>query len=88
MKAWKISGLIVLIIWIVVAALIWFRNVDGAGVAQTVQLKEITLLILLIFAIPVIIGYIVWFVILKRKQQHKKDSQIKRILLNLGINKP
>ncbi|KRM07277.1 MULTISPECIES: DUF3923 family protein [Lactobacillus] len=67
MKAWKISGLIVLIIWIVVAALIWFRNVDGAGVAQTVQLKEITLLIWLIFAIPVIIGYIVWFVILKRK---------------------
>lgn len=66
MKAWKISGLIVLIIWIVVAALIWFRNVDGAGVAQTVQLKEITLLIWLIFAIPVIIGYIVWFVILKR----------------------
>lgn len=67
MKAWKISGLIVLIIWIVVAALIWFRNVDGAGVAQTVELKEITLLIWLIFAIPVIIGYIVWFVILKRK---------------------
>lgn len=67
MKAWKISGLIVLIIWIVVAALIWFRNVDGAGVAQTVQLKEITLLIWLIFAIPVIIGYIVRFVILKRK---------------------
>ena len=67
MKAWKISGLIVLIIWIVVAALIWFRNVDGAGVAQTVQLKEITLLIWLIFAIPVMIGYIVWFVILKRK---------------------
>lgn len=67
MKAWKISGLIVLIIWIVVAALIWFRNVDGAGVAQTVQLKEITLLIWLIFAIPVIIGYIVWFVILKIK---------------------
>lgn len=67
MKAWKISGLIVLIIWIVVAALIWFRNVDGAGAAQTVQLKEITLLIWLIFAIPVIIGYIVWFVILKRK---------------------
>ena len=67
MKAWKISGLIVLIIWIVVAALIWFRNVDGAGVAQTVQLKEITLLIWLIFAIPVSIAYIVWFVILKRK---------------------
>lgn len=45
MKAWKTSGLIVLLVWIAIAAIIWFRNVDGAGVAQTAQLKEITLLI-------------------------------------------
>ena len=45
MKAWKTSGLIVLLAWIVVAAIIWFRNIDGAGVAQTVQLKEVTLMI-------------------------------------------
>lgn len=77
MKAWKISGLIVLIIWIVVAALIWFRNVDGAGVAQTVQLKEITLLIWLIFAIPVIIGYIVWFVILRENSNTRKTHKLK-----------
>ena len=49
MKAWKTSGLIVLLVWIAIAAIIWFRNVDGAGVAQTAQLKEITLLIWLIF---------------------------------------
>jgi heme/copper-type cytochrome/quinol oxidase subunit 2 len=59
MKAWKTSGLIVLLVWIAIAAIIWFRNVDGAGVAQTAQLKEITLLIWLIFAIPVIIGYLI-----------------------------
>lgn len=67
MKAWKTSGLIVLLVWI---AIIWFRNVDGAGVAQTAQLKEITLLIWLIFAIPVIIGCLIWFIVLKRKQEN------------------
>lgn len=68
MKAWKISGLILLIIWLIVAAFIWFRSVDGAGVTQTLQLKEITLMIWGIFAIPFIIGYVVWGIILKRKR--------------------
>lgn len=67
MKAWKPSGLIVLLVWIIVAAIIWFRNIDGAGVAQTVQLKEVTLMIWLIFAIPIAIGYVIWFIILKRR---------------------
>ena len=69
MKAWKTSGLIVLLAWIVVAAIIWFRNIAGAGVAQTVQLKEVTLMIWLIFAIPVVIGYVIWFIVLKRRQK-------------------
>jgi hypothetical protein len=69
MKAWKTSGLIVLLAWIVVAAIIWFRNIDGAGVAQTVQLKEVTLMIWLIFAIPVVIGYVIWFIVLNRRQK-------------------
>lgn len=69
MKAWKTSGLIVLLAWIVVAAIIWFRNIDGAGVAQTVQLKEVTLMIWLIFALPVVIGYVIWFIVLKRRQK-------------------
>ena len=69
MKAWKTSGLIVLLAWIVVAAIIWFRNIDGAGVAQTVQLKEVTLMIWLIFAIPVVIGYVIWLIVFKRRQK-------------------
>ena len=69
MKAGKPSGLIVLLVWIIVAAIIWFRNIDGAGVAQTVQLKEVTLMIWLIFAIPIAIGYVIWFIILKRSQK-------------------
>ncbi|GAA3637510.1 DUF3923 family protein [Lactobacillus hamsteri] len=67
MKAWKISGSIVLLIWMIVAAVIWFRNVDGAGVIQTFQIKELTLLIWCICAIPVIIGYIIWLIVLKRR---------------------
>lgn len=69
MKAWKTSGLIVLLVWIIVAVIIWFRNIDGAEVAQTVQLKEVTLMIWLIFAIPIAIGYVIWFIILKRRQK-------------------
>lgn len=75
MKAWKPSGLIVLLVWIIVAAIIWFRNIDGAGVAQTVQLKEVTLMIWLIFAIPIAIGYVIWFIILKRRQKHHLRSR-------------
>ncbi|CDF76088.1 DUF3923 family protein [Lactobacillus acidophilus] len=69
MKAGKPSGLIVLLVWIIVAAIIWFINIDGAGVAQKVQLKEVTLMIWLIFAIPIAIGYVIWFIILKRRQK-------------------
>ena len=67
MKAWKISGAIILIFWLVIAAIIWFRKVDGAGVVQTVPIKEITLLIWLACAILVIVGYLIWLIILKKK---------------------
>ena len=67
MKAWKISGAIILIFWLIVAAIIWFRRVDGAGVVQTVPIKEITLLIWLACAILVIVGYLIWLIILKKK---------------------
>lgn len=68
MKAWKISGSIVLLFWLIGSAIIWFRNVDGAGVVQTPKLREITLLIWVICAIPVIIGYLIWFMVLKNKK--------------------
>ena len=59
-----------MLVWIAIAAIIWFMNVDGAGGAQTAQLKEMTLLIWLLFAIPVIIGYPIWVIVLKRKQEN------------------
>lgn len=67
MKAWRISGAIILLFWLIVAVIIWFRNVNGAGAVQTVQIKEITLLIWFVFAIPFIIGYLIWFIKLKKR---------------------
>lgn len=68
MKAWKISGSILLVIWLIIAAFIWFRSVDGAGVTQTLQVKEITLMIWGAFAVPFIIGYAIWGIVLRRKR--------------------
>lgn len=73
MKTWKISGVILLVSWLFVAAFIWFRSVDGAGITQTLQLKEITLMIWGIFVVPFVIGYIIWGVVLKRNT-HKMEQ--------------
>ncbi|WP_308558063.1 DUF3923 family protein [uncultured Lactobacillus sp.] len=69
MKAWKISGLIVLVFWLITAVFIWFRNVDGAGVVQTLQMKELTLLFWVILAIPIIIGYGIWLAFLAKNHK-------------------
>lgn len=45
MKAWKISGSIVLILFIVISIFLCVRKVDGAGVVQTPEMRNITLII-------------------------------------------
>lgn len=73
MKVWKISGSILLILFLATSAVIWFRRVDGAGIVQTAQMKEVTLLFWCVCAIPVVIGYLVWLgILLKRKQKLEK----------------
>lgn len=69
MKAWKISGSILLAIFILVAIFLLFRGIDGAGVVQTVQLKLVNLLLWIIFAVPFVIGYAIWFHVLKKKSK-------------------
>lgn len=41
MKAWKISGSIVLILFIVISIFLCVRKVDGAGVVQTPEMRNI-----------------------------------------------
>ena len=67
MKAWKISGLIWIILFVITAIFIMVRKVDGAGVVQTREIKLVTLGILAICAVLVAIPYIIWYIYLKRK---------------------
>ena len=46
MKAWKISGGIVLLLYVVISVFICIRKVDGAGIVQTPEMRNITLIIL------------------------------------------
>ncbi|WP_260859082.1 DUF3923 family protein [Bacillus thuringiensis] len=52
--------MIVFGIW---AALIWLRDVDGAGVTQTPEIKSISLIVLLITFILPVFFQIIWLII-------------------------
>lgn len=73
-KRW-ISWWIANIIWIILFAagtvIIWTREVDGAGVTQTPELKLIAFIVLLIaFIIPLIIQ-VVWLIYLLKKYRER-----------------
>ncbi|WP_258380336.1 DUF3923 family protein [Lactobacillus helveticus] len=53
MKALKISSVIWLILFILLAIFIMMRHVDGDGVVQTMPIKLINLAVLAIFALIV-----------------------------------
>lgn len=75
MRSRWVSWWIANIIWVVLFAagtiVIWTRDVDGAGVAQTPELKLVAFIVLLIaFIIPLIIQ-IVWLIVnLKKEKVH------------------
>jgi len=53
------------------AAIIWLREVDGAGVTQTPELKLVAFIVLLIvFILPIIIQSI-WLIVNLRKSNKK-----------------
>ncbi|SCV20925.1 Uncharacterized protein BCRIVMBC845_03462 [Bacillus cereus] len=52
-------------------AIIWLREVDGTGVTQTLELKLIAFIVLLIaFILPLIIQF-VWLIVNLRKSRKK-----------------
>ena len=69
MKAWKISGSIVLILFIVISIFLCVRKIDGAGVVQTPEMKIITLIIWGVFGLIILISYLVWLAILKHSKK-------------------
>ena len=68
MKAWKISCSIVLILFIVISIFLCVRKVDGAGVVQTPEMRNITLIIWGIFGLIILIGYLIWLAVLKHSK--------------------
>ena len=68
MKAWKISGSIVLILFIVISIFLCVRKVDGAGVVQIPEMRNITLIIWGVFGLIILIGYLIWLAVLKHSK--------------------
>ena len=68
MKVWKISGSIVLILFIVISIFLCVRKVDGAGVVQTPEMRNITLIIWGVFGLIILIGYLIWLAVLKNSK--------------------
>lgn len=61
--SWWIGNIFWIIVFGIWAAIIWLRDVDGAGVIQTPEIKSISLIVLLIaFIIPVFFQ-IIWLII-------------------------
>ena len=69
MKAWKISGSIVLILFIVISIFLCVRKIDGAGVVQTPEMRNITLIIWGVFGLIILIGYLIWLAVLKHSKK-------------------
>ncbi|MDI4707177.1 DUF3923 family protein, partial [Pseudoalteromonas shioyasakiensis] len=60
---WWIGNIFWIIIFVIGLAIIWLREVDGAGVTQTPELKLLAFIVLLIaFIIPTIIQG-VWLIV-------------------------
>ena len=69
MKAWKLSGSIVLILFIVISIFLCVRKIDGAGVVQTPEMRIITLIIWGVFGLIILISYLIWLAILKHSKK-------------------
>ena len=86
MKALKISSVIWLILFILLAIFIMMRHVDGAGVVQTMPIKLINLAVLAVFALIVLVGHLIWLLIVRKRQNiqykitHQNGHRIFKIL--------
>ncbi|HDR4723452.1 DUF3923 family protein [Bacillus cereus group sp. Sample62] len=66
---WWIGNIFWIITFGILAASIWLRAVDGTGVTQTLELKLIAFIVLLIaFILPLIIQ-VVWLLVNLRKSR-------------------
>lgn len=72
---WWIGNLFWMVLFMVGTAFVWLRDVDGAGVTQTPELKLISFLVLLVaFIFPFIIQ-MVWLIIILMVNNKKTNVQ-------------
>ena len=68
MKAWKISGGIVLLLYVVISVFICIRKVDVSSYFVKEKLRNITLIIWGVFGLIILIGYLIWLAVLKHNK--------------------
>lgn len=68
--SWWIANIIWIILFVVGTAVVWTREVDGADVTQTLELKLFAFIVLLIaFIFPLIIQ-VIWLIINLKTSKH------------------
>jgi len=69
--SWWLANLFWIVLFIAGTIVVFTREVDGAGVTQTPELKWISFIVLLVaFGIPLIIQ-IIWLIVnLRKENQH------------------
>ncbi|MEJ9226656.1 DUF3923 family protein [Priestia aryabhattai] len=68
--SWWTANIIWIILFVVGTAVVWTREVDGAGVTQTPELKLFAFIVLLIaFIFPLIIQ-VIWLIINFKTSKH------------------
>ncbi|AUO13487.1 DUF3923 family protein [Priestia megaterium] len=68
--SWWIANMIWIILFAVGTAVVWTREVDGAGVTQTPELKLLAFIVLLIaFIFPLSIQ-VIWLIINFKASKH------------------
>ncbi|MBE2976972.1 DUF3923 family protein [Priestia megaterium] len=68
--SWWIANMIWIILFAVGTVVVWTREVDGAGVTQTLALKLLAFIVLLIaFIFPLIIQ-VIWLIVNFKASKH------------------
>jgi len=68
--SWWIANIIWIILFVVGTAVVWTREVDGAGVTQTPELKLLEFIVLLIACIFPLIIQVIWLIINFKASKH------------------
>ncbi|WP_279620718.1 DUF3923 family protein [Priestia megaterium] len=68
--SWCIANIIWIILFAVGTAVVWTREVDGAGVTQTPELKLLGFIVLLIACIFPLIIQVIWLIINFKASKH------------------